>query len=126
MLDYRTTHILYVYVKKVKHFCCLMGSCTPICTLSCAGTSQDGSSVSDSGVGGESGDSENEENPPIKLLSGGGVVTESEDRIFLKDVPIVTPNLDIVVSKLSLEASNDECKFVLIHPYWIDMSMNYM
>lgn len=56
----------------------------------------------DSGVERES-HSESSEAPQNVFVPGEGVVTEADDRIILRDVPIVTPNLDVVVSKLSLE-----------------------
>ena len=41
----------------------------------------------------------------------GKVVESDDDTITVTDVPIVTPNGDVVVKKMSLEASD-------IHSYW--------
>ena len=78
--------------------------------LSClflhAGGHEDASTGSgDSGVEGGSHHSESSEAPQNVFVPGEGVVTEADDRIILRDVPIVTPNLDVVVPKLSLEVS---------------------
>ena len=71
-----------------------------------AGGPEDASTGSgDSGVEGGSHHSESSEAPQNVFVPGEGVVTEADDRIILRDVPIVTPNLDVVVPKLSLEVS---------------------
>lgn len=51
--------------------------------------------------------------PPVGQL-GEGVVMESEEEIVLKEVPIVTPNRDIVVASLSFEVSRSMCSFVYL------------
>lgn len=51
--------------------------------------------------------------PPVGQL-GEGVVMESEEEIVLKEVPIVTPNRDIVVASLSFEVSRSTCSFVYL------------
>ena len=72
---------------------------------SISGIKEGGSSKNgDSGVGG-SHDGDLEENPQINLAPPGGVVIEDNSTIVLEDVPIITPNLDIVVPKLSLKVS---------------------
>ena len=76
------------------------------CLLLHAGGHEDASTGSgDSGVEGGSHHSESSEAPQNVFVPGEGVVTEADDRIILRDVPIVTPNLDVVVPKLSLEVS---------------------
>ena len=76
------------------------------CLLPHAGGHEDASTGSgDSGVEGGSHHSESSEAPQNVFVPGEGVVTEADDRIVLRDVPIVTPNLDVVVPKLSLEVS---------------------
>jgi ATP-binding cassette subfamily D (ALD) protein 2 len=57
----------------------------------------------DSGMDGGSHDGDAEEDPQFDLSNPGGVVTENNSTIILEDVPIITPNLDIVVPKLSLK-----------------------
>ena len=61
----------------------------------------------DCGVDGGSCGSDTEDNPLINVTPGGGVTIENNSTIIFEDVPIITPNLDIVVPKLSLEASID-------------------
>ena len=79
--------------------------CAPLSC--CLGGPEDASTGSgDSGVEGGSQNSESSEAAQNGFVPGEGVVTEADDRIILRDVPIVTPNLDVVVSKLSLEVSD--------------------
>ena len=40
---------------------------------------------------------------PFLLQFNSGIVHDSEDLIILEDVPIITPNKDVVVSKLSFK-----------------------
>lgn len=40
-------------------------------------------------------------------MAGQGKVVESEDTIILEDVPIITPNNDIVVPSLSFEVRDN-------------------
>ena len=100
--------------------------CTSVCAhLSflphTVGGHEDASTGSgDSGVEGGSHLSESSEAPQNAFVPGEGVVTEADDRIILRDVPIVTPNLDVVVSKLSLEVSelvfgSTYCMCICIH-----------
>ena len=42
---------------------------------------------------------------------------ESEEEIVLKDVPIVTPNRDVVVSSLSFEVSPSTSSFMCLFPH---------
>ena len=43
------------------------------------------------------------EDQRLRLLEGTGEVVESEDKIIFENVPIVTPNKDIVASGLTFQ-----------------------
>ena len=77
-----------------------------MCVSLSPGGPEDASTGSgDSGVEGGPHNSESHDGTQNGFVPGVGVITEADDRIILRDVPIVTPNLDIVVPKLSLEVS---------------------
>ena len=48
-----------------------------------------------------------------QLLTDKGEVLESEDTIILEDVPIVTPNKDVVATGLSFQVSENVCMYAM-------------